>query len=153
MRILIDTNVLCRLVEAGHSQHDVADGAVMQLLTAGHELCVVPQVIYEYWVVATRPRENNGLGMPASLVDSAIDRTLEVFTMLLDERGVFANWRSLVRTYEVKGKAAHDARLVAAMNRHGITLLLTFNADDFARFEQLSVRTPATVLSDRGWRE
>jgi predicted nucleic acid-binding protein len=47
----------------------------------------------------------------------------------------------------VLGKNAHDARLVAAMNVHGVTHLLTFNAADFRRFTTIQVMTPAAVLS------
>ena len=41
--------------------------------------------------------------------------------------------------YEIVGKRAHDARLVAAMVRHGITHLLTFREQDFARFSEIAV--------------
>lgn len=34
----------------------------------------------------------------------------------------------------VRGKPAHDARLVAAMRLHGITRILTFNVGDYARY-------------------
>jgi predicted nucleic acid-binding protein len=47
----------------------------------------------------------------------------------------------------VKGKNAHDARLVAAMQRHGLTRLLTFNKPDFMRFPGINVYSPAEVLA------
>ena len=40
------------------------------------------------------------------------------------------------------GKKAHDARLVAAMNLHGITHIVTFNSDDFARDAGITVIHP-----------
>jgi hypothetical protein len=46
----------------------------------------------------------------------------------------------------VVGKNAHDARLVAAMNVHGLTQLLTFNNQDFQRYPGISVVTPDDVL-------
>jgi len=60
MRILLDTNVLCRLAERGHSHHAIAENSVTKLRDDQHELCLVPQVLYEYWVVATRPTSENG---------------------------------------------------------------------------------------------
>jgi predicted nucleic acid-binding protein len=48
MRILLDTNVLCRLAEQGHSHHKLAESAITVLRRERHELCLVPQVLYEY---------------------------------------------------------------------------------------------------------
>jgi predicted nucleic acid-binding protein len=42
----------------------------------------------------------------------------------------------------VRGKNAHDARLVAAMLVHGLTHVLTFNGKDFARFGEIAVIPP-----------
>ncbi len=112
----------------------------------GHECLIVPQVLYEYWVVATRPSENNGLGMLVAVADAAISQWLAIFRLLLDERGVFAYWRELVAANEVKGKTAHDARLVAAMRRHGLTVLLSFNKSDFTRYTAITTFTPTEVI-------
>ena len=139
MRILLDTNVLCRLAEKGHPFHSTAETAVAALRDAGHELCLVPQVLYEYWVVVTRPVSDNGLGMSTTDVDRAIELWLELFTLFRDERGVFTIWRELTARHDVKGKAAHDARLVAAMKRHGLEHLLTFNVADFQRYEDIEL--------------
>ena len=139
MRILIDTNVLCRLAERGHPHHVVAESAVTKLHDDQHELCLVPQVLYEYWVVVSRPVAENGLGIPPSEVDKIIDLWLDRFTLFRDERGVFSIWRELVRQHEAKGKSAHDARLVAAMKRHNLEHLLTFNVADFRRYVGIDV--------------
>lgn len=37
----------------------------------------------------------------------------------------------------IRGKSAHDAAHVAAMQAHGMQTLLTFDAADFARFQAL----------------
>jgi predicted nucleic acid-binding protein len=139
MRILLDTNVLCRLAEKGHAFHSAAEHAVLKMRDEGHELCLVPQVLYEYWVVATRPATENGLDMQPADVDKAIDLWLDLFTLFRDERGIFAAWRDVVRQHNVKGKGAHDARLVAAMMRHGLEHLLTFNVGDFQRYQRIKV--------------
>jgi len=48
---------------------------------------------------------------------------------------------------QVKGKTAHDARLVAAMVWHDLTHLLKFNAADFVRFPGIEVFTPQQILT------
>jgi len=45
------------------------------------------------------------------------------------------------------GKNGHDARLVAAMTVHGLTHLLSFNAQDFRQYRAITVVTPADVLT------
>jgi predicted nucleic acid-binding protein len=142
VRILLDTNVLLRLADAGRETHTDAIDAVDWLAANGYEPVLVPQNLYEYWVVATRPVANNGLGMAPQQVDQAISYWLAVFRLLLDERGVFKLWRELVTVFDVKGKMAHDARLVAAMQRHDVTHLLTFNQQDFRG-------SPESLLSRR----
>jgi predicted nucleic acid-binding protein len=59
-----------------------------------------------------------------------------------DERAIFDLWRELIVQYDVRGKTAHDARLVAEMHRHGLSRLITFNAQHFARFSGIDVVHP-----------
>ena len=101
----------------------------------------------EYWVVVTRPVSENGLGMPTADVDKAIGLWLDLFTLFRDERGVFTLWWELAAQHDVKGKAAHDARLVAAMKRHGVEHLLTFNASDFRRYEGIVLLDSQSVAA------
>ena len=67
----------------------------------------------------------------------------------LDPRHVEALGADLVSMNQVRGKTAHDARLVAAMERHGLTNLLAFNPADFARFFLIHVYTPADILNGK----
>lgn len=146
MRIILDTNIIIRLANTADRDHAVADQAIVALRGQGNELCIVPQILYEYWVVATKPVKQNGLGMSGETADEAVTRWLRLFHLLRDERAIFRHWRELVRDHDVSGRPAHDARIAAAMIRHGIDRLLTFNAGDFKRYD-LTVMTPAEVLA------
>ena len=53
MRILIDANVLLRVAQPTIASHATSLAALTQLANADYDLCVVPQSIYEYLVVAT----------------------------------------------------------------------------------------------------
>jgi len=145
MRILVDTNILLRAVEPGHAQHAQVIEATDMLRRQGHVLCLVPQNIYEFWVVATRPRDVNGLAMSPTETESAVLKFLRLFTLLRDERTIFEQWFELVVQNEVRGVKAHDARLAAAMQRHGIQHVLTFNAADFQRYSHISILKPEEV--------
>ena len=149
MIFLVDTNVLVRLEDSLDPRHAEAMAAIEFLKSGGHECQIVPQVLYEFWVVATRPVEVNGLGLDPAKCEDAIREWMSFFRLRLDERGVFRKWASLVSANQVRGKVAHDARLVAAMQRHGLSNILTFNAGDFARFSSIGVFTPADIVAGK----
>jgi predicted nucleic acid-binding protein len=83
MRILLDSNVVLRLGDRGHAMHAEALAAIDWLDANGHECVIVPQVLYEYWVVATRPAENNGLGMSVANAAASIRSGLRSFASCL----------------------------------------------------------------------
>ena len=147
MRILIDANILLRVAQPAIASHATSLAALTQLANADYELCLVPQSIYEYWVVATRPITVNGLGLTIQDVDQQVQDLLSRFTLLRDERGIFAHWYELVVSNAVHGKLAHDTRMVAAMQRHGLTKLLSYNKPDFSRFAAIHVLSPDDILA------
>lgn len=147
MRILVDTNVILRFSDPSHAQHRVAATALELLETQGHELRLVPQVVYEYWVAGTRPLENNGLGFSPAELQQFLTDIVALLPLLRDERVVFDHWLKLAGTHDVRGKKAHDTRLAAAMLRHEVTHLLTFNGADFLRYPHVTVIDPADVAA------
>ena len=148
MKILLDTNLLLRLDDQAHPMHAEAVAAVDWLDVHRHDPVLIPQVLYEYWVVATRPINVNGLGVSVDHAHEAIMEWTSLFELLLEER-VFPEWNALVFRHQVKGKLAHDTRLVASMQKNKITTLLTFNKPDFARFTTINVYSPNDVLAGR----
>ena len=147
MNVLLDTNILGRLLEANHPHHPTALAAVAVLLGRGDSPCLVPQVLYEFWVVATRPATANGLGLTPSQAEAELTRLEGLYPLLLDGPDIYPEWKRLVTTHQVSGKTAHDARLVAAMTVHGVTHLLTFNTADFARYPGITALDPAGLAS------
>jgi hypothetical protein len=117
-----------------------------RLNEAHFEICLVPQVLYEFWVVATRPAASNGLRFSPEATLNDLRRARQLFRLLLDERGLYPIWEKQVVEHRVCGKSAHDARLVAAMARHGIRHLLTANPAHFHRFTDMILWTPADVV-------
>src|SRR5262245_4277414 len=108
MNVLLDTNILGRMVETGHVQHRVAVDAVAALVSRGDTPCLVPQVLYEFWVVITRPVAANGLGYTASQADAELTRIVGLYPLLVDNSAIFPEWRRLVTAHDVLGKKAHD---------------------------------------------
>jgi predicted nucleic acid-binding protein len=140
--ILLDTNIALRLADSTHKLHAVASTAIAALRSRGEIFCIVPQIIYEFWTVATRPLAVNGLGL--SVADCKLEVTkLKGLVFLPDQPSLFAEWETLVTIHLCMGKAAYDARLVAAMRTHGLTQILTFNIADFRRYPGVTVIDPA----------
>jgi predicted nucleic acid-binding protein len=149
MRFLLDTNILTRLASPDDHLARIADNAVQALTDRGDTLVVVPQNLYEFWSVATRPLSNNGLGMSGPQAHAILEHWRGSAEFVPDNLELTDRWQQLVLQHDVKGKNAHDARLVAAMMIHGIPTLLTFNTRDFARYG-IHALDPAQVASAGG---
>jgi predicted nucleic acid-binding protein len=144
MAILLDTNVLLRLVQKRHSHSALATHATNTLDARNETMLIAHQSIVEFWSVATRPFSANGLGLTIEDAEFEIDDLKKLFRVL-PELPVHEEWQRIVVKYRVSGKSAHDARLVAAMMVHGIGEILTFNVQDFARYTEITVLDPANV--------
>ncbi len=150
MSVLLDTNILARMAQPGTAAYQTALDAVTALQLRGDVPCLVPQVLYEFWVIATRPIAVNGLGFTPAQADAELGRVLGLFPLFFpDTAAIFPEWRRLVVAHQVSGLPAHDARLVAAMNIHGLTHLLTFNTAHFTRFPGITVLDPAVIAAAR----
>lgn len=59
---LLDTNVLLRMSDGHAPNHLLAGEAVSTLLARRNEVYITAQNLIEFWAVATRPLDVNGLG-------------------------------------------------------------------------------------------
>ncbi|HWP53326.1 MAG TPA: PIN domain-containing protein [Pyrinomonadaceae bacterium] len=145
MIYLIDTNILLRSIQTDDPSYGHARRAVAALIDQDHQLSVVAQNLIEFWAVATRPRESNGLALSIAETAAHVTSFQQTFKLLLDTPAIFSEWERLVQLHSVSGRQAHDARLVAAMLVHNASHLLTFNVADFKRFQEITVVDPKAV--------
>lgn len=141
----VDTNVLLRTTDIGDSAQPVAEAAMIALRRSGESLSIFPQNLIEFWAVATRPSANNGLGLSIPQAELQVNNLKAMFVLLNDTPDLFSAWERIVVRYQVTGKQAHDARIVAAMKLHNLTHRLTFNDRDFKRFTEITVVNPQDV--------
>ena len=134
----LDTNVLLRAAAPTSAHHTAAVEAIKRVLARGDELFLAPQVLVEFWSVATRPVEVNGYGWTAKDAEAKVAELLRQFPLLPETPAVFPEWLRLVSRQGILGKQVHDARLVALLNVHGVAHLLTFNVDDFQPYGTLA---------------
>ena len=81
MSVQLDTNILTRLSHPTDPAHGIAGAAVAKLAAAGQDFIIVPQNLYEWWTVATRPIANNGLGLSVPEAHGEIVRRKALFPL------------------------------------------------------------------------
>ena len=145
MKWLADTNILLRSVQAAHPMYADVSRAVDILFDRGNDIHIIGQNLIEFWAVATRPITENGLGFTITGAAVELTKLKATFTLLPDTADILPLWEELVIRYEVRGKQSHDARLVAAMNAHNLTHLLTFDQSDFKPFSEIRVVNPQNI--------
>jgi predicted nucleic acid-binding protein len=144
MAVPLDTNIFVRLLNPQAPQAVLAERALNALRASGEELQITSQNLVEFWAVATRPIAENGLGLSVEQAFKEVSALKSLF-VLLPEIPLQSEWERLVTQYRVSGKGCHDARLVADMMVHGTLTILTFNMQDFSRYDGITVLDPRSV--------
>lgn len=143
---LLDTNVLLRLVQADSPEHKAIQHCIEVLWARGADLFYTSQNLAEFWNVCTRPANRNGFGFSVSEADERATLIEAKLNFAADSEATHREWRRIVVAYGVSGVQVHDARLVAAMHVHSIGSLLTLNAHDFRRYEDIGAVSPLGFL-------
>jgi predicted nucleic acid-binding protein len=143
--MLVDSSVLIRTLQPNHSLYILAERAILLLPEQGRDLHIVAQNLIELRAVATRPLGENGLGLTAAEAASELERIKSMFLFLQETPAIYPAWEALVIRHQVIGKPTHDARLVAAMQVHGLTEILTFDRTGFSRYPGIEVIHPEQV--------
>ena len=144
-KYLLDTNILLRMADERAPQHLLAGETVSILLARRNEMYITAQNLIEFWAVATRPLEANGFGWSTPQTVAELEQIRNRFPLLADTPEIVTRWLTLVTDHDIKGKKVHDARLVAVMQVHGVTQLLTFNTDDFKGYPNITLLHPNDV--------
>jgi predicted nucleic acid-binding protein len=149
MKLLLDTNILLRVSQPSHPHHAPAVASMLKLAAGGDRFCVSSQTVAEFLAVATRSIADRGLAMTQSRADAELSKVTDSLEVLYDSPAVLAELRRLVVAHRVTGKNVHDARLVATMIANGVSDILTFNVQDFARFTEIRVIDPVVFAASK----
>ena len=134
-RLFCDTNVLLSAVDRKRRLHAEAIHVLNELPNRGVALYVSGQIMREFLVVCTRNPDANGLGLSRPDAVRNAEAIVERSTMLDENRHVAVRLLDILRTTTCTGKQLHDANVVATMQEHGLTRLVTANLSDFRRFD------------------
>jgi predicted nucleic acid-binding protein len=141
----LDTNLLTRSIQEEHPQRDEARTAIKKLLLADEEVFILPQNLIEFWAVATRPLDVEGLGLPANETAAHLAKFEILFSLKEDTPAIYLEWKKLVSQHAVMGRNVHDARIAAALTVHGVSHLVTFNKKHFKRFPAITALLPSEL--------
>lgn len=147
MRVLVDTNILLRCAQPSHPLCREATKAVSKLIRDNDAVFFCSQNVAEFWNVATRPVESNGLGFSHDDVIREIGGIENLLTLLPDVPAIYPAWKRLVGDHAVRGVKVYDARLVAVMSVYSVEGILTFNVADFARYSEIKTLSPFALLA------
>ncbi|MCS6831661.1 MAG: type II toxin-antitoxin system VapC family toxin [Armatimonadota bacterium] len=146
MDVFIDSSVLVRLKDPDLVLRRLAEEAIERLDANGFRLLLSAQVLMEYWTVATRPpTARGGLGLTFEEATLDVQAYRNWFGMVQEDERLFSIWWRVVQDHRVLGRQVWDARIAAIMRLHGVLHLLTFNAQDFARFDFIRAWLPQEV--------
>ena len=146
MAYLVDTNIFIRLAGRNDPLRQLALDTLRKLRSRNEVLCYTPQIISEFWNVCTRPAAaRGGLDLSAEQTERKVRLIERYFVLLPDSLATFQQWRRLVVAHSLLGISVHDAKVVASMNIHGVTNLLTLNDGDFKRYTSINAVNPSDV--------
>src|ERR1035438_3561349 len=95
--MLLDTSALLRLLQPLHPQREIVRRAIKALDARGRERHIVPQNLFELWVVATRPAGQNGLGLSVPHATDELIRLKSMFPLLPDTPAIYQIGRASCR--------------------------------------------------------
>ena len=96
MLTLLDTNILLRSIQLASPDRCLAVAAVAVLLNAQRDLCISSQAILAFLAVATRPIQDNGLGLKHAAADAELNKLLAGIHILFDSTAIANETRRLV---------------------------------------------------------
>jgi len=104
MSYLLDTNILLRLVQKNSPMYADTRKAILALHNQQENLYIIPQNLFEFWAMATRPVDVYGLGLKVDEAKREMAILKQLFTLKPDTSEIVEIWESLVINYQVIGK-------------------------------------------------
>ena len=101
------------------------------------------QVVREYLVQITHPKT---FVAPLSIgeIKRQVEAILSLFHVADESAEVTAQLMSILEDSPTRGKQIHDTNIVETKLAYGVDTLLTFNREDFRRFEdRITIVTPS----------
>jgi predicted nucleic acid-binding protein len=139
-RALVDTNVLVYAMNQDDEHHEASRALQLRGLSREIDLCLAPQVLFEYFAVVTHP---GLLPIPLASADAAddIERLAAALPMIFPPVDLHGRVAQLLRETGFSGRHVFDLCLVATMLANGVTNIYTYDTR-FSRIPGVIALTP-----------
>jgi hypothetical protein len=137
---LLDTNVLVYAMNKDAVHHDVCRALLDRAFAREIRVCLVPQILFEYFAVVTSPRQ---MSIPLGVADAASDikRLRQALPVVYPSERIVDLTLDLVRALGHSGRHVFDIVLAATMLENGIKGIFTFDGR-FAKVPGIIALTP-----------
>src|SRR4051794_3121849 len=103
--ILLDTNIISRTMQSGNPHYQPALDSLAFLRTQrGERLAIFPQVMTEFYAIATRAVQSNGLGLTPDEAISRIAWMKSQYDLFEETAEIFPQWERLVAKYKPRNR-------------------------------------------------
>ena len=140
---LLDTNILVYAADETSPFHQSAVALREKGLRNEISLCICPQVLNEFFAIATNPRR---VSSPRTQKEAILEMEKyfhsknilkiypgpEIIDRIID----------LLKRHEITKQEIFDLQLVATMLSNNVTRLYTYNQEDFYKFKEIEVLSP-----------
>jgi toxin-antitoxin system PIN domain toxin len=143
---LLDTNVLIYAEQDMSPYHGASKSLRDRALTGEVAACISPQILNEFFGIATNPRRVD----QTLTVQEAIDQVKKYYQAkrlikIYPGTHIIERVISLLETHPVSGADIHDLYLVATMLENNVTRIYTYNTTDFAHIPEIEVLNPEKI--------
>lgn len=129
----LDTSFLVATEVASHAQHSVSRAAFEQLIRAGDNFALAPQVLAEFVHIVTDPRRCSvPLTMPTALERAELIWNAQEVLQVYPDATATSQFLSWMREHRLGRKRLLDTLLSATYWSAGIGSIVTLNPGDFA---------------------
>lgn len=140
-RALVDANVLVYSALEGAEHHQVCAALLELGRDGGAELCLAPQVLYEYYAVMTNPKLADPVLSVAEALDD-IEAFVGAFPLIHPTDDHLERVLDLVAASRLTRQNIFDMALAATMLGNQVSQIYTYNARHFSKIPGISVLQP-----------
>jgi toxin-antitoxin system PIN domain toxin len=140
---LLDANILIYNHQALSKFHPQAKALLEKGLRGETELCICPQVLFEFFAVVTNPRRVTS-PINSEAATQEIERYLRARNILkiYPKDDILNITVELLKKYGAREKDIFDLQLAATMLSNNVTRLYSYNLDDFIKIKEIEVLAP-----------
>ncbi len=141
---LIDTNIIVYAYDEAYTFHYEAVKIIKAAQDGDFEGCITTQNLLEFCSVITNPkRTHNPITSSEAIKITNLFWESATIKKILPSRNTYKIWNKLVKDYNISKAEIFDTYLVAMMIENDMFEVYTFNENDFAKYDFITIINPS----------